>query len=67
MASIQEQRESSTRAGGAQMVIVDRFTDGVLDPSRPMLGPVRDGGAHHRQHGSRMLGPDAHTAVARRT
>ena len=25
-------------------VFVDRFTDGVLDPSKPMLGPVRDGG-----------------------
>ena len=23
---------------------VDRFTDGVLDPARPMLGPVRSGG-----------------------
>ncbi|MGI6790217.1 acetamidase/formamidase family protein [Aminivibrio sp.] len=25
-------------------VFVDRFTDGVLDPSKPMLGPVKDGG-----------------------
>nr|WP_245926315.1 acetamidase/formamidase family protein [Sulfoacidibacillus thermotolerans] len=25
-------------------VFVDRFTDGILDPSRPMLGPVRSGG-----------------------
>lgn len=24
--------------------MVDRFTDGVLDPAKPMLGPVRDGG-----------------------
>ena len=25
-------------------VFVDRFTDGVLDPAKPMLGPVKDGG-----------------------
>jgi len=28
----------------AETVFVDRFTDGVLDPEAPMLGPVRDGG-----------------------
>jgi formamidase len=27
-----------------ETVLVDEFTDGLLDPSRPMLGPVRDGG-----------------------
>ncbi|PZN04587.1 MAG: acetamidase [Bacillota bacterium] len=27
-----------------ETVFVDRFTDGVLDPAQPMLGPVRDGG-----------------------
>jgi len=32
---------------GAAVVTVDRFTDGVLDPSRPMLGPVCDGGTIH--------------------
>lgn len=25
-------------------VLVDQYTDGVLDPAKPMLGPVRDGG-----------------------
>lgn len=25
-------------------VYVNTFTDGVLDPSKPMLGPVKDGG-----------------------
>jgi acetamidase/formamidase len=25
-------------------IFVNQFTDGVLDPSKPMLGPVRDGG-----------------------
>lgn len=34
----------SERSAAQQTVLVDRFTDGVLDPSRPMLGPVRDGG-----------------------
>lgn len=29
---------------GAQVVRVDEFTDGILDPERPMLGPVADGG-----------------------
>ena len=28
----------------AGTVFVDRFTDGVLDPGKPMLGPVKDGG-----------------------
>ena len=29
---------------GHETVYVDQFTDGLLDPARPMLGPVRDGG-----------------------
>ena len=29
---------------GHETVFVDQFIDGILDPSRPMLGPVRDGG-----------------------
>jgi formamidase len=37
--SIQPVEES-----GHQTVFVDRFTNGILDPERPMLGPVRDGG-----------------------
>lgn len=28
-----------------QTVYVDTFTDGVLDPSKPMLGPVKNGGS----------------------
>ena len=28
----------------AETVFVNQFTDGILDPARPMLGPVRDGG-----------------------
>ena len=28
----------------SRTVYVDRFVDGILDPERPMLGPVRDGG-----------------------
>eukprot|EP00747_Dinoflagellata_sp_TGD_P182073 gnl/TRDRNA2_/TRDRNA2_36143_c0_seq1.p1 gnl/TRDRNA2_/TRDRNA2_36143_c0~~gnl/TRDRNA2_/TRDRNA2_36143_c0_seq1.p1 ORF type:complete len:459 (+),score=94.62 gnl/TRDRNA2_/TRDRNA2_36143_c0_seq1:67-1443(+) len=31
-------------ASGAETVYVDKFTDGVLDPSKPFLGPVKDGG-----------------------
>jgi len=33
-----------SRRIAAERVTVDRFTDGVLDPAKPMLGPVRDGG-----------------------
>jgi formamidase len=29
---------------GAETVFVNEFTDGLLDPALPMLGPVRDGG-----------------------
>src|SRR5258705_3049412 len=29
---------------GAETVLVNDFTDGLLDPALPMLGPVRDGG-----------------------
>ncbi|MGB9673521.1 MAG: acetamidase/formamidase family protein, partial [Anaerolineales bacterium] len=34
----------STTEIGHQTVIVDKFTNGILDPHQPMLGPVRDGG-----------------------
>jgi formamidase len=30
--------------GGHQTVFVNQFTNGILDPQQPMLGPVRDGG-----------------------
>jgi formamidase len=29
---------------GAETIFVNEFTDGLLDPALPMLGPVRDGG-----------------------
>ncbi|HSM57512.1 MAG TPA: acetamidase/formamidase family protein [Candidatus Sulfomarinibacteraceae bacterium] len=29
---------------GHETVFVDQFIDGILDPGKPMLGPVRDGG-----------------------
>ena len=31
-------------ADGHETVYVDQFIDGILDPNKPMLGPVRDGG-----------------------
>lgn len=34
----------SHSAAGHETVFVDQFTNGILDPKRPMLGPVRDGG-----------------------
>jgi acetamidase/formamidase len=37
--------DRQTGAGdGHETVLVDEFTDGLLDPAQPMLGPVRDGG-----------------------
>lgn len=36
--------ERGTDSAGHETVVVDRFTDGILDPGKPMLGPVRDGG-----------------------
>ena len=38
-------QESSPRTGEArQTVLVNTFTDGLLGPEVPMLGPVADGG-----------------------
>jgi acetamidase/formamidase len=40
-----KRHEPATEQGGVhETVYVDRFIDGILDPNRPMLGPVRDGG-----------------------
>jgi formamidase len=38
------QQSASTFEGATETVFVDQFTDGLLDPARPMLGPVKDGG-----------------------
>jgi len=38
------QQPSSTFEGASETVFVDQFTDGLLDPARRMLGPVKDGG-----------------------
>jgi formamidase len=38
------QQSDNGRFGGHETVYVDEFVDGILDPRRPMLGPVRDGG-----------------------
>lgn len=32
------------RSAICETILVDKFTDGILDPTRKMLGPVRDGG-----------------------
>ncbi len=34
----------SSNGSGHETVFVDQFVDGILDPNKPMLGPVRDGG-----------------------
>ena len=36
--------DTHATSAGSETVLVDSFTDGILDPARPMLGPVRDGG-----------------------
>lgn len=48
--SVQVAFDSTTSAndqclsGGHETVFVDQYTNGILDPNKPMLGPVRDGG-----------------------
>jgi len=39
-----KQSEEHDSRVGSETVFVDRFTNGILDPNQPMLGPVRDGG-----------------------
>jgi|TARA_B100001964_G_scaffold102886_2_gene115023 acetamidase/formamidase len=38
------ERKMTGEVQGCETVYVNEFTDGVLDPEKPMLGPVRDGG-----------------------
>ncbi|MCL4297164.1 MAG: acetamidase/formamidase family protein [Anaerolineae bacterium] len=42
--SAELQQEQKANGAGRETVFVDEFVDGVLDPNKPMLGPVRDGG-----------------------
>lgn len=37
-------KRHSEASVGQETVVVDRYVNGILDPSRPMLGPVQDGG-----------------------
>lgn len=39
-----ETQQRSDNGFGHETVFVDQFIDGILDPGKPMLGPVRDGG-----------------------
>lgn len=39
-----ESRQRPAGISGHETVFVSEYTNGILDPSRPMLGPVRDGG-----------------------
>lgn len=40
-----ESADAGAVAGhGCETLFVNEYTDGILDPQRPMLGPVRDGG-----------------------
>lgn len=49
---LDEVKHAATKAAGPapaapqalRTVVVNEFTDGILDPARPMLGPVADGG-----------------------
>ena len=42
--SAQSDSAAATDSTGCETLFVNEYTDGVLDPDRPMLGPVRDGG-----------------------
>lgn len=39
-----DKKSAPKSKSASHTIFVDSFTDGVLDPKRPMLGPVRDGG-----------------------
>ena len=39
-----ELEQPGSNGQGHETVFVDQFIDGILDPHKPMLGPVRDGG-----------------------
>ena len=45
---VQREKAGDVGPGGQELghetVFVDQYCDGVLDPGKPMLGPVRDGG-----------------------
>ncbi len=41
---VQVEDLTDASSAGHETVFVDQFIDGILDPNRPMLGPVRDGG-----------------------
>src|SRR5262249_56276268 len=41
----------------SQTVFVGEYTDGLLDPDRPMLGPVADGGTIVAHNKPGCLGP----------
>ena len=38
------EKRAGNNGFGHETVFVDEFIDGILDPNKPMLGPVRDGG-----------------------
>ena len=38
------EKRAGSNGFGHETVFVDEFVDGILDPNKPMLGPVRDGG-----------------------
>ncbi|MEZ4713468.1 MAG: acetamidase/formamidase family protein [Caldilineaceae bacterium] len=37
-------KSNGSQTAGHETVFVDQYIDGILDPGKPMLGPVRDGG-----------------------
>jgi hypothetical protein len=56
--SLQLETEVAGRASTTashETVFVDQYTNGILDPQKPMLGPVKDGG-HIIMSGARLLG-----------
>ena len=55
-----------TRTPARQTVFVDTFTDGLLGPDVPMLGPGRRRRPHRRQHHPGLLGADDHAVDPRR-
>jgi acetamidase/formamidase len=41
---VKDNRSAQSVETAQRTVLVDQFTNGILDPNQPMLGPVKDGG-----------------------
>lgn len=58
---------TETRTEARRTVMVSELTDGILDPAKPMLGPVTSGGTIVGNTGPGVLGANDHAKNSRRS